>query len=129
MFVCLFICLFIYLFTGCYRFSDGSFLRFLSYDEQCSKQEGVCVHEEDISAPIFAENTKCSLNWEGSEYLRYGNSWKSVWDNKNNYFVLETNKKRLLKASNYIYIFDLDGKKGITADNAYRCVLRDILLC
>ena len=96
------------LFTGCYRFfADGSFLRFLSYDEQCIGQKGTCVHKVNISAPIFTENGNCSLNWEGSEYSRHGYFWNSVGDYENHYFDLETTHEdsvKLLKASNHIHI-------------------------
>ena len=99
--------------------ADGSILHFLSYDKHCKIEKTCVLRKEYILFPerIHTAHTSvkktCSFDWSESTYSRHGDSWKSFEDNNNYYFNLEaTNHNTLvLKASNHIHIFDLDGKK------------------
>jgi hypothetical protein len=55
-------------FIGCYRFCDGSFMKYLDYNKT---NVPLC-----ISAPIFEQNDgKCDV-WEKFKFIRDSQEWK-----------------------------------------------------
>ena len=56
--------------TGCYRFSDGSFMKYLNHSQ--------IISNVMISAPIFNENDhNCNVN-ETIELRRDGQDWETT---------------------------------------------------
>ena len=63
---------------GCYRFSDGSFMKYVNYSKRSL--------EVRISAPIFQENRVCEVE-QTFEFIRDGEEWKT--SNEGNIFSIE----------------------------------------
>lgn len=70
----------IYLYIGCYRFSDGSFMKYLNYNETKLKLR--------ISAPIFKENDKSCYVRNRFKFIQNGQEWK---DGRNSPFYININ--------------------------------------
>ena len=65
------------LLLGCYRLNDGSFMRYPYFDRECQSAKE-CFITTKILAPIYEENSKCSINWKTSSYLVDNKPWQYV---------------------------------------------------
>jgi hypothetical protein len=70
---------------GCYRFSDGSFMKYFNYNETKPKLVR-------ISAPIFKENDRRCYVWNKFKFIQNGQEWK---DRRGNLFYIKDDTKEL----------------------------------
>ncbi|CAB4019591.1 Hypothetical predicted protein [Paramuricea clavata] len=83
-------------YKGCYRFSDGSFMKYLNYNETKSKLR--------ISAPIFKENDGSCYVSNKFKLIQNGQEWK---DGRNSLFDIKDDTKEL-KAQRTLHCNDIN---------------------
>ena len=78
------------LFQGCYRFNDGHVIRNVAYgDFECKSD---CSRTYKVIAPVYVQNSQCSLLWNESSYIRDDQLWQSVTGKNEGIALLSSGK-------------------------------------
>ncbi|CAB4029363.1 Hypothetical predicted protein, partial [Paramuricea clavata] len=62
----------------CYRFNDGGTMRTIGYYGFAHACETDCTITYKVIAPIYIQNSRCSLLWKKSRFLKDNQLWQQV---------------------------------------------------